>query len=349
MPPSSEFDVQSLSASVGPMPGEPTTALTPEVLSVLLQLPGLVASVKHWVQMDGYVEYTIVVERWARIGDAYPSSGITGTLVGESQHRYSSFRELHDSIGDELGLRFNAPKTLPMLKDASFVKEERKIKLSAYLNAALLVVQAREIEMPEPLREFLNIEPTSKPTLSPTLSVKRKPLGPLVANGATLVVTNGVTMFEAQRNWLKSKINGLGADGPSSPAKESLPPSPIKASLPASPIKVEVEGGKVGAASAESWAASAENWLSGVFASRRDEAAANQAAEEENAPPLTTTEEAKPSGMAVSPDGTLVPWPARVSKDGRASCLSGRSGSPAFGRFLCISHRKSPVKPAVKA
>ena len=299
MPPKSEYDIQSLSASVGPMPGEVTTSLSPDVLNMLLLQPGLVAAVKDWVQMDGYVEYTIVVERWARISDAMPSTeegAPKGTLVGESQHRYSSFRALHDAIGEQLGLRFTAPKTLPMFKDASFVKEERKTKLAAYLNAALLVVQAREIEVPEALRAFLKMK---KPS-TPILSVKRTPLGPLV--------TNGANMLEKQRVWLKAKIDGLG------------------------------EAGATGASAEKA------TWLSGVFASRKEEAAANQATEEKKATALVATkeEEEKPTGMAVAPDGTIVPMHTGGPWRGPA-CLVTRSasGSGSFSRFLCISHRKS--------
>lgn len=303
MPPKSEFDVQSLSASVGPMPGEVTTSLSPDVINMLLQQPGLVANVKDWVQMDGYVEYTIVVERWARIADAMPSTADDapkGTLVGESQHRYSSFRELHEQIGEQLGLRFTAPKTLPMFKDASFVKEERKTKLAAYLNAALLVVQAREIELPEPLRVFLNMKKAS----TPILSVKRTPLGPLVANGANV--------FEAHRKWLKAKIDGLGHDA-----------------------EAGATGGKAAEASAEK-----AMWLSGVFASRKEEAAANKAAEEKKATALTVEQkEEDKAGMAVAPDGTIVPWPAGGAW--RPACLGTRPGHSSFSRFLCISHRKS--------
>ena len=253
--PKSEFDVQSL----GPMPGEEgvTDSLTPEVLNMLLQQPGLIAAITGCVQTDGYAEYTIVVEQWARIADAMPTTeegAPKGTLVGESQHRYSSFRALHDQIGEQLGLRFTAPKTLPMFKDADFVKEERKTKLAAYLNAALLVVQAREIEVPEALRAFLNMKEPS----TPILSLKSMRLGTLVTDGANMLekhATDGANMLEKQRVWLKAKIDGLA------------------------------EAGATGA-SAEKPA-----WLSGVFASRNEEAAANQAAEEKKGTALGETDE----------------------------------------------------------
>jgi len=248
--PKSELDVQSLTASVGPMPGGGegvTTSLTPEVLNMLLQQPGLIVAITDCVQTLGdYVEYTIVVERWARIGDAMPSTeegAPKGTLVGESQHRYSSFRALHDAIGEQLGLRFTAPKTLPLFKDADFVKEERKTKLAAYLNAALLVVQAREIEVPEALRAFLNLKEPS----TPIFSVERSPLGPLV--------TDGANMLEKQRVWLKATIDGLGEAG-------ATGVSAVKAA----------------------WLSSTS-----VFASRSEEAAASQAAEEKKGNALVAT------------------------------------------------------------
>ena len=64
-------------------------------------------------------------------------------------------------------------------------------------------MQAREIEVPDALRTFLNMK---KPS-TPILSVKRTPLGPLV--------TNGANMLEKQRVWLKAKIDGLGEAGAS--------------------------------------------------------------------------------------------------------------------------------------
>ena len=54
----------------------------------------------------------------------------------------------------------------------------------------------------------------------------------------------------------------------------------------------------------------------------------------------TKEEEDKPSGMAVAPDGTIVPMHAGGAWRGPA-CLGARPSSGSLSRFLCISHRKS--------
>jgi hypothetical protein len=127
---------------------------------------GLCARVTECVRVDDHDEYSVVVEFWQRLHDAdrllspreAEARARDGRMkrVGTCQHRYSRFKELHDAIGEELGVNLAAPKRL--FKDADHIKIERIALLQLYLNELLRTCLVRATPPPPPLLAFLGID-----------------------------------------------------------------------------------------------------------------------------------------------------------------------------------------------
>lgn len=152
--------------------------LLPTALDELYGLPGLVCRITgHSKQEDGAVVYSIVTEYVDRIGDADAPS----RPVAQMQQRYSAFRMLHACVRTPLNVHF---KVAPhILRDVEWVKEERVVKLAAYVNECLRSAQARGMEPPEALRTFLGIDSLDKLGESSTPSTRTR-----LALGALLVL-----------------------------------------------------------------------------------------------------------------------------------------------------------------
>ena len=158
--------------------------MQPVALEELQGQPGLVCQITgHSKLENGAVVYHIVTEYTNRIGDADAPS----RPVAQMQQRYSGFRTLHMQCRKGLKVHF---KVAPhILRDADWVKEERVVKLTAYLNDCLRSAQARDMELPEALRAFLGIDDIDldKLQLLPEIGKCSSTAAALTARAATLL------------------------------------------------------------------------------------------------------------------------------------------------------------------
>ena len=102
-------------------------------------------AVEGHVEVSGHSEYLIVTQL------------IPGGVRYASQHRVTDFRQLHDTIQEELGLPADFPVAKqPRLFHSEALKAERVPMLQAYLRSAVASAKARG-GMPHALSAFLQV------------------------------------------------------------------------------------------------------------------------------------------------------------------------------------------------
>ena len=161
-------------------------AITREASGLVVRVTGFVTIEDHW--QPPHDEYTLDVMFFSRLGAADVScdklDGVEAKLVSKCQWRYSAFNLLHEEIGPGLDLHLAAPKRL--FFGSPEVKEERVVKLEAYLNEALRTCAARQKRPPSALLRFLSIVDYDEAT---SLTKRAPPTTHAVDSGAPAVST----------------------------------------------------------------------------------------------------------------------------------------------------------------